>query len=342
MKGGLGLGRKPKTNPLTSEAPSDFTVTKARRPIGVKVMRALIVGAAVLLMLVGAKQLFRTTSNQGASTPTVTAQIDPGAAQSAAGQFAADYLTYDPTNSGAALPALTAGSVANGGVSSLAWSGGGWMASDLTVPGAVTVIDATHSVVAVQVRVAVGQPADSNTPVLPATTVSAQPGRPAASAPMPAGYVSKGSVWVSLQVPVVLDNGRVLCDLGGPVFSADLPGSPPAGSDDSLTTTATEPWAATFFTAYAAGGDTLAYLTTPGSVLNGLAGAVTLKSVAAWSLHLPTETGARLGVARVTWSLPGIDVTTTQSYNVTITTADNRWFATAIGPTTATPTGGTA
>jgi len=144
-----------------------------------------------------------------------------------------------------------------------------------------------------------------------------------------------GLLWLDVQIPVVLVGGDTLIDHGGPVFGVDPGSIPAAGEDDAATTSSTKDWAAALFAAYAGSSQTgMDYLTTPGAQITTLAGAVTLTGVQSWKLRTVVD-GHRVGTARVGWSFaPNVDLTTVQTYDVSTTSSDSRWFATAIGPGT--------
>ena len=120
-----------------------------------------------------------------------------------------------------------------------------------------------------------------------------------------------GSLWLDLQIPVALVNGTTLVAQGGPVLGVGSGTMPAAGDEDSATTSSTKEWAAALFAAYAGASQTgMDYLTTPGSQIATLAGAVTLTGVQSWKLRTVVD-GHRVGTARVGWSFqPAVDLTT--------------------------------
>ena len=221
----------------------------------------------------------------------------------------------------------------------MSFAGIGYLAADVVIPGAVTPVDATHAVVAVQARVVIGMPgnADAASPPVAgaadaATTAAPVPGRTANAAALPAGYQVVTTQWLPLSVPVVQTESGVLVDISGPVFSADPPPPPMSVIEtDPTATAATNGWVKTLFTSYALGSTGGAYLSAPGVNLTGLSGAVTVAGIQAWSLSATDAAGLRHGTARVGWTVAGADLTTSQQYSVTTTTSDNRWYATALG-----------
>lgn len=333
----------PETNPFTRSTAADFEIAKPPRRVGPTITRWGIRALVVLLLVAGANQLFVKpfrAAGTAAPGPATTADADLSGAQLAAARFAADYLTYDPTSPKRGAPALTSDTVSTADVAGMAWAGIGWIAADTVIPGAVTPIDATRSVVAVRARVILAVPDDSASPVEPEPSPPAPlPGLAGNPATIPTGYHVAGSLWLPLQVPVTTSGGQAMAGPDGPVFSADTPRKRIDGEDDSQTGTATRTYVSTLFTAYAQSSTTNTYLTDPGVNLQGLNGAVSLVEVKSWSIRQAGPDGTRTGTARVTWTFkPAVDLTVTQTYDVTTKPADNRWFALAVGPATTIPT----
>ena len=283
-------------------------------------------------------------ANRAATAPS-TAAVNPEAARTAAATFTSDYLSHDPLAAPTAGQDVLRRDLAPGGdPARLSFAGIGYLSADLVIPGAVTPIDATHAVVAVQARVVIGMPGNADAASPPAagadaaTTAAPVPGRTANAAALPAGYQVVTTEWLPLSVPVVQTGSGVLVDVNGPVFSADPPPAPTSVIEtDSSATAATDSWAKTLFTSYALGSTSGAYLSAPGVNLTGLSGAVTVAGIQAWSLSAADAAGLRHGTARVGWTVAGADLTTSQQYSVTTTTSDNRWYATALGTSISPP-----
>lgn len=326
----------------TEAAPTGFEFGKAPSARAAKVTK---VGWRVVLGLTFVLVVVLVGQNVVAANRTTTAAAAPGInaddARSVAATFTSSYLSHNP----AAAP--TAGQAAlqrdldpGGDPAKMSFTGTGWMATDMVLPGAVTTIDLTHAVVAVQARVTLARPGNADAVPDQAVAIPNTPaGRPANITPLPRAYVITGTQWLSLTVPVLQTDAGVRVDPFGPAFLADpQPAPQPAAETDSTATEATRTWVKTLFTAYAAGSTQSAYLSAPAVNLTGLSGAVTVADVTAWSLSAPNTTGVRTGHAQVGWTFaPTADLTTTQNYTVTVTASDNRWYATGVGASS-TPT----
>ena len=339
-----GLRRTPKPQPAPDPVPPNgFEYAKAPSVRAAKWTRIAwrsAVVALLALVLVNVVQNIRA-ANRAATAPS-TAAVNPEAARTVAATFAGDYLSHDPLAAPAAGQDVLRRDLAPGGdPARLSFAGIGYLSADLVIPGAVTPVDATHAVVAVQARVVIGMPpgnADAASPPAATTTAAAVPGRTANAAALPAGYQVVTTEWLPLSVPVVQTDSGFLVDIPGPVFSADAPPAPAAVLEtDSAATAATNGWVKTLFTSYALGSTSGAYLSAPGVNLAGLAGGVTVTDIQSWSLSNPSPDGLRRGAAKVGWTVTGADLTTSQTYSVTTTTSDNRWYATALGASTTPP-----
>ena len=340
------LRRTPKPPPTPDPVPpKGFEYAKAPSVRAAKWTRIAwrsAVVALLALVLVNVVQNIRA-ANRAATAPS-TAAVNPEAARTVAATFAGDYLSHDPLAAPAAGQDVLRRDLAPGGdPARLSFAGIGYLSADLVIPGAVTPVDATHAVVAVQARVVIGMPgnADAASPPAATTTAAAVPGRTANAAALPAGYQVVTTEWLPLSVPVVQTDSGFLVDIPGPVFSADAPPAPAAVLEtDSAATAATNGWVKTLFTSYALGSTSGAYLSAPGVDLEGLSGAVTVAGIQSWSLSNPGPDGLRTGSAKVGWTFaPTADLTTEQTYSVTTTTSDNRWYATALGTVTTTDPG---
>ena len=323
--------RKPKQG-SPPEVPG-FRVTKPTGRRSMRLLKGIGYAVLVVVVIIGFRGGFIPTRPAAAAGGAV--HLDPDQARVSAAQFTADYLSHDPKM--APQNALRQELAPGADPAKLAFTGTGYLGTDVVIPGQVTGIDATHAVVAVQARITLAMPTGDVDEAPPTAPASPVPGRPASTATVPGGYVVTSAQWLSLQVPVVATgNQGVLVDLTGPVFSADpaptgAPGGAPA--TDAAATDKTRDWARTLFTGYANGTADGAYLTAPGVSLVGLAGAVQVTDIRAWSLSDPDPAGVRHGTARVAWSFaPTADVATVQTYSVTVMTSDNRWYVTTLGP----------
>jgi hypothetical protein len=330
----LRRGPKPPSTPDVAP-PKGFEYSKAPSARAAKWTRIgwrflVILGVLLLLVLV----VQNIKANNRAATAPSTVAVNPDAARTAAATFTGDYLSHDPLAAPSVGQDVLRGDLAPGGdPARMSFAGIGYLGADVVIPGAVTPIDATHAIVAVQARATIGMPGNADAATAASTSIAAAvPGRAANVVPLPAGYKVVATEWLPVQVPVVQTGSGVLVDVNGPVFSADPPPAPTSVIEtDSSATTATESWAKTLFTSYALGSTSGAYLSAPGVNLTGLSGAVTVAGIQAWSLSAIDAAGLRHGTARVGWTVAGADLTTSQQYSVTTTTSDNRWYATALG-----------
>jgi len=295
--------------------------------------------ALLALVLINVVQNIRA-SNREATAPS-TAAVDPDAARTTAATFTSDYLAHDPLAPPSSGQDVLRRDIAPGGdPARMSFAGIGYLAADVVIPGAVTRVDATHAIVAVQARVTTAMPGNADAATAPATTAVPVPGRAANAPALPAGYKVVATEWLPLSVPVVQTDTGVLVDVPGPVFSADPPPGPVVTrtEPDAAATSATLSWSKTLFTSYALGSTGGAYLSAPGVDLTGLSGAVGVAGIQSWSLTGPNADGLRTGTAKVGWTFaPLVDLTTAQQYAVTVQTSDNRWYATALGASTTPP-----
>ena len=240
--------------------------------------------------------------------------------------------------------ALTTAMVSGADPTRLLWAGSGWLAADLVIPGAVTVLD-PGARSRRRPRPRPGRCTDIQQSTDPdANHTGAATGPVANNAALPAGYQVLGALWLSLHVPVTDVGGQVVVDAGGPVFStaSSSPAPTKKGSTDSSTTTATREWVSTLFAAYSGATSTdMNYLTDPDASIGTLNGAVELQSIQSWSIGEVRSDGTRSGAAAIAWTLkPTVDLSIVQNYSVTATSHDKRWFAAEI--TTSAPTNSTA
>ena len=336
------LRRSPKPPPTPDVAPPmGFEYSKAPSARAAKWTRIgwrflVILGVLLLAVLV----IQNIKVNNRAATAPSTAAVNPDAARTAAATFTGDYLSHDPLAAPSAGQDVLRRDLAPGAdPARMSFAGIGYLSADVVIPGAVTPVDASHAVVTVQARVTIGMPgnADAATPTS-TTTAPPAPGRAANATALPVGYRVVAAEWLPLSVPVVQTDSGVLVDVNGPVFSADPAAAPTSVMEtDSAATGATTGWVKTLFTSYALGSTSGAYLSAPGVNLAGLSGGVTVTDIQSWSLSNPGPDGLRRGAAKVGWTVTGADLTTSQTYSVTTTTSDNRWYATALGASTTPP-----
>lgn len=325
------------SSPWERMAPVDYEVSKARRPFGATVGRLVIYAALVVLIASGFNQMVIRPflANKADAAPAETVGVDVEQAKTTAARFAAEYLTYSPATPSTGLAAMSDSMVAGGDPSQFAFTGSGWITPELVIPSTVTTVTPSLVIVAVQAKVSLGRPSQSISSPPGGTPAGPLPGHPANDAPLPVGYQIVGSQWLDLRIPVALVGDGTLVGQGGPVFGAVSGTMPTPGDDDSQMTSSTKDWAAALFTAFAGVSQTgMDYLTTPGAQIKTLAGAVTLTGVQSWKLRTDVG-GRRVGTARVGWSfLPAVDLLTLQTYDVSTTSSDSRWFATTFAPTT--------
>ena len=339
-----GFRRKSRPVPAPAGAvpPTGFEHAKAPSARAAKLTRIAfrcVLGLVATLLVVNVVQNARA-ANRAATAPAAPG-ISADAARLVAATFVGDYLSHDPTAAPLAGQDALRRSLAPGGdPARMEFTGTASLSADVVLPGAVTQLDPTHAVVAVQARVTIGMPGNADAvPQAATTTAPSVPGRSANRAALPAAYQVVATQWLSLAVPVVQTDSGVLVDVSGPVFSADpAPAVAPAPEADPAATEQTRAWVKTLFTSYAAGSTTSAYLAAPGVGLAGLAGAVTVADVQSWQLSVPGPDGLRTGQARVGWTFaPLADLAAAQSYAVTVQANDSRWYVTTLG-TSAAPT----
>lgn len=320
---------RPKRSPFAPPKPEPLPVNgiDAVKPPSVRAARLTKIGFRIVLGLILIALVINIGQNivsarKAAAGAPADAGVNADDARTRAAIFAADYLSHDPAAPTGATFAGTA-----------------YLVTDLVLPGAVTQLDETHAVVAVQARVTIAIPSNPEAIPAPSTTAAAPPpGRVANKPLMPAGYKITATQWLSLSVPVVQQQSGGTVQIGstGPVFSADPPPQPaPAAVSDPTATEDTRDWVNTLFTAYGQSSTASAYLSAPGVSLQGLSGAVTPTEIQTWSLSAADTNQHRTGTARVGWTFaPTADLTVAQTYRITVETDDNRWYVTALGTST--------
>ncbi len=187
---GGGPARPPRR---VSRPSQDLEVSRAPRELGATVRRGLIGLVLLLIAFAGVKQviwnpIFGRTAGTAAAGPTGMDQV---AADGAATKYALDYLSYSPAGAGVAAAAVTADVVGGGDAAPRRWAGSGYLHADTAVPGSWHVVDASHAVVSVQVRVHLAMPPSTQaTTTTTAPTAAAAPTAPtspsgAAATPTP-------------------------------------------------------------------------------------------------------------------------------------------------------------
>jgi len=183
---GGGAARSPRR---VSRPSQDLEVSRAPRELGATVRRGLIGLVLLLIAFAGVKQvvwnpLFGRTAGTAAAGPTGMDQV---AADGAATKYALDYLSYSPAGAGAAAAAVTADVVAGGDAAPPRWAGSGYLHADTAVPGSWHVVDASHAVVSVTVRVHLAMPSTQPTTTTAPTTpaAAAAPSSPSSAAAPP-------------------------------------------------------------------------------------------------------------------------------------------------------------
>jgi len=171
---GGGAARPPRR---VSRPSQDLEVSRAPRELGATVRRGLIGLVLLLIAFAGVKQVvWNPLFGRAAGTAAAgQAGLDQVAADGAATKYALDYLSYSPAGAGAAAAAVTA-DVVGGDAAPPRWAGSGYLHADTALPGSWHVVDASHAVVSVTVRVHLAMP-----PSTQATTTTA-PTTPAAAA----------------------------------------------------------------------------------------------------------------------------------------------------------------
>ncbi len=73
--------------------------------------------------------------------------------------------------------------------------------------------------------------------------------------------------------------------------------------------------------------------------MTGLAGVLQFVSLTGWSLSTPTARpgndsvpSSGVGSGTVLWQLAGTDLQIAQRYSIALTSAQGRWYASAVGP----------
>ncbi|WP_188944635.1 hypothetical protein [Nakamurella endophytica] len=323
----------------------DIEVLRAPRGFSATLGRTALFVVVAVVAVAGAKQVLWNPlfgrSGPSAAAPA-DAAFDSAEASQAAARYALDYLSYSPASSAAGVAALAAD--VSGGVSGQRWKGSGYLRAEAALPGTVLVVDASHALVAVTVRVRVAIP--------PRTAGTAQPepqqetgpaGAAADPGPVPAGWHVLGVRWLTLTVPVTQTTGpggSVSVSGGGAVFSGEAPqlvSAPTDAQNDPNLARDSQATAATLLGDYGSGD--VAYVTAPGVTVRGLAGAVSLVSLPDWVTATPKQPAgstatamSATGTGTATWQLTGTDLQIAQRYALALTFSQDRWYIAAIGP----------
>ena len=234
-------------------------------------------------------------------------------ARAVATRYAVSYLTWDEGNVDA-RPAQIGLDLAAGLDGRAGWNGRGKQTADVAYPGEVKP-DSNGVTAVVDVRVHVRS------------------------------YVKRGTNWAAgpvtwerLSVPVAQTAARVVAS-GPPTFVPDeraaLPDNmPEAGAPDDDLTAVTQKDAEAFFSAYAESDNKVSAVTSPGSTIRSLNGAVKFGELKDWQVYTGND-DERRATAAVTWDGAG-DTTLDQTYTLTLrrtvaTDGAQRWQVAAVG-----------
>ena len=341
----------PRTKASRRSGASDIEVMRAPRGFSAALGRTALLVILAAVALAGVKQvLVNPFLGHSAAAAPAAETFDKQGASAAATRYATDYLSFSPASSAAGAAAVSADAApASDAGGSRWWKGSGYLRADTALPGAVRVVDSTHALVTVSVRVHVAMPpkkAPAQGPAVPA------PVGPAGSAgdpgTVPAGWSDLGARWLVLTVPVVVNNsGAAVVTGGGAVFTAEAPqlvAAPDGAQDDTTLGRDTQATATTLFSSYAR--SDVGYVTAPGATIRGLAGAVTLVGLPDWSTSVPKPAAgstaaatSATGSGTVTWQLAGTDLQISQPYALAMVFNENRWYIDRIGPQLSTTPG---
>lgn len=257
---------------------------------GRRALRAVLVGAVVLLVVLGARALFRPYPKAQPVVLPATLNYDRGAAQATATRWAGAYLTL-PEDGDTAAGEARATAMAQDAASNVETTSGTSITTaqrvEMILPGAVEVnANGRSSIVTVLARVVSGK----------------TPAR-----------------WVALAVPVGTDGRRPVVTGTAAFVAVPAPGaaereSGPTPSQDNPLTTETRSRGGAWFAAYGASNvDALNGISAPGAQIAPIGG-LTLKSLDAWQVNTGGDT--RTAQATVTWTTPSGQVQ--QSYELTL------------------------
>jgi hypothetical protein len=297
---------QPGQTPWSTEPESSFS-TWARR-----FFRGLVVVVLLLAAISGIRSW--VSPNRTAETVVSGQSNYPSdEARAVATRYAVSYLNWDESNPDA-RPTQIALDLAAGLDSRAGWNGRGKQTADTAYAGEVKP-DSNGITAVVDVRVQIHP------------------------------FTKRGKTWVSgpvswerLSVPVAKTASRVVAS-GPPTFVPDvraaLPDNmPESGAPDDDLTAATQKDAEAFFSAYAESDNKVSAVTSPGSTIRSLNGAVRFGELKDWQVYLGND-DERRATAAVTWDGVG-DTTLDQTYTLTLrrtvaTDGAQRWQVAAVG-----------
>jgi hypothetical protein len=285
--------------------------------------------AVALVFFAGVNQVFIKPFHHPAVPTAAVINLNTSAAQQAAARYVSDYLTYLPGRGAAQLTAVQSDLVPAAGPVAQ-WSGTGYLRAESVLPGQVVTIDPAHALVSVAAQIQVALPTAPTT--TSSASAAASPG--VDPGPVPTGWSDGGARWVQLIVPVESSGSAVKVSAEGAVFCGEAPApvAPAVNAQvDNAITTSTQAVATSLLTAYAS--SDVAYLAAPGVSLSGLNSALALVSLTGWSVAVAAGAGtAGTGTGLVTWQLAGTDLRISQTYAISLTNSQNRWYGAAVGP----------
>ncbi|MGY4767928.1 conjugal transfer protein [Kribbella sp. CWNU-51] len=297
---------EPGQAPWSTESESSFS-TWARR---------FFRGLVVVVLLLAAISGVRSWISPNRTPETVVSgqsSFPADEARAVATRYAVAYLTWDEDNADA-RPNQIGLDLAAGLDSRAGWNGRGKQTADIAYPGEVKP-DSDGVTAAVDVRVKVHS--------------FVKQGKNWAAGPV---------TWERLSVPVARTDSRVVAS-GPPTFVPDvraaLPDNmPEAGAPDDDLTAATRKDAEAFFSAYAESDNKVSAVTSPGSTIRSLNGAVKFGELKDWQVFTGND-DERRATAAVTWDGAG-DTTLDQTYTLTLrrtvaTDGAQRWQVAALG-----------
>ncbi|HKA51224.1 MAG TPA: conjugal transfer protein [Candidatus Dormibacteraeota bacterium] len=267
-------------------------------------LRVLFVGALLVLLLLGVRDLLRPfvpalTSHQMPAADPAAAFPREGA-EAFAVRFALAYETYDSAHPSARQKAL-APYLADGTDPAMGWDGNGKQSAVQGLPGGISVRDAHQARVTVAVLIDNGR-------------------------------------WVYVSVPVIADEGAFAVAAAPalvppPGKAASTPPSLDVNfQEDSALSTQLRSSVTTFFSAYARSSTTdLDYYSAPGVHFGGLSGAVDLAELTGVSVAQGPP-GQRVAIASVRWQDKASGASFVQPYRLELVLYADRWLVSQITP----------
>lgn len=274
-----------------------------------RLLRGVLVLAAVIVMMVGVRTMFfpapvekpAVVVDEAAKFPTTDAA---GVAE----RFASAYLTWDQDNPEARSAVLALDVPKLSKSERFGWDGTGWQTATNAHTITVVADDDTHATATVVVQI---------TTKIDDETSKTQ--------------------WTALAVPVAVSEGRVI--VTGPPAAVAVPKAEPLAAtataappmDDTQTARDTKSYAETFFTAYGRDDD-VSSLTAPGAGVAGLGGLYELHTLKSWNVYEGTG-NSRTARAVIQWKDAAGSVIE-QTYLLTLTKvsggASTRWQVASI------------